>query len=443
MSLDQPAPAATSFSPSNYSHLHGPDPKLTLSSVVIPTADNEEESISQFRGHLPNEILSFIISFADQSTLGNLMGVRKTTYRLAAPTLYSHITITRQNADKLFVGLPRSTGCQRTRVPPMADGPTSSHVASRPIKLRWPDVRMESEDEEEIDQSHTPTNKYAYPTVRSEKRKLALFKFTRIITLTTRMPTQLCQDLRGWARRECRKHKRRLFPKFETLIITGKCLKDCADWQDRHLIPLEDIADDQFFGVLPMLGRIKNLCITSPTYDEDDYDDYILRRSRPDVELLSNSSFKSMCTRRFKRIVNVVLPDLIVHFNERLTLSKKSPNITFHNIISHKRPPCEMDHTLFLAPYTPADRPTALHERCPRVNKMTRASQMRDLDDTIYWEYDFDKMIIGVPDAEMEDIDWDKMFEKANGSDAGHPVDVQKSSQLSPCPCCFTKEGIQ
>ncbi|WWC94070.1 hypothetical protein V866_000908 [Kwoniella sp. B9012] len=443
--LPAPVPRSISLSASNGSHPHELVSDQASSSAHSPMGDHGEGSISQFRGHLPNEILSFIISFADQSTLGNLMSVCKNTYRLVAPTLYSHITITECNADKLFLGLPRSTKYRKIKVSSMNSLTSSNEEMNGPIKLLWPDVPMESEDEEEIAQPDTTSIPYAYPTSLSEKRKLALFEFTRIITLTTRMPTQLCHDLRGWTRRESIKHKSHLFPKFETLIITGKCLKDCANWYDRHLISPDDIVDDQFFGVLPLSGRCKNLCITSPTYDEADYDDYILRRSKSDAHLLFSPAFKLMCSERFKKLVSSVTPDLIVNMTRWLTTLREPPKVTLHNIFSYALPLCEVNHTLFLAPYSRTDQPKTLHERCPRVNKTTRTSQMQDLNDAIgfFGEYDFDKIIVGVPDAEMEDIDWDKIFGKSRGMTEGILVDVQMISQLPPCPCCFTKEGIQ
>ncbi|KAK6910214.1 hypothetical protein I203_104246 [Kwoniella mangroviensis CBS 8507] len=315
----------------------------------------------------------------------------------------------------------------------------------RPIKLLWPDVPMESEDEEEIAQPDTTSIPYAYPTLLSEERKLALFKFTRIVTLTTQMPTQLCHDIRGWFRRERIKHNSHLFPKIETLLITGKCLKDCANWHDRHLVRADDIVDDQFFGVFPLSCCIKNLCITSPTYDEADFDDYILRRSKSDAYLLASPAFKSMCSERFKELVSSVTPDLIVNITRWLTPLIKPPKVTLHNIISHTLPLCEVYHTLFLAPYSRTDQPKTLHERCPRVNKTTRTSLMQNLNDTIcsFEKYDFNRIVIGVPDAEMEDIDWDKIFEKANGMYEEDMFNVQMMSQLSPCPCCLTEEGIQ
>ncbi|WWD02866.1 hypothetical protein V865_000908 [Kwoniella europaea PYCC6329] len=431
MSLDQPTPG-------NIKSLLAPVPRATSLPPIPPSRP--------YYGRLPDEILSLIISFADQSTLGTFMSVSKFTYHLAAPRLYAHIIITKQNADKLFIGLPRSARYRRIRISSTSLIPTPNNATARPIKLRCSDVPIESEDEEGVDQGDPPLNQYAYPAPRSEKRKLALFPSTRIITLTTRMPTQLCQDLRVWARRakrECIKHKRHLFPKFETLIITGKCLKDCADWQDRHIVPLDDIVDDQFFGVLPLLGCFKNLCFTAPTYDEADYDDYILRRSKPDVHLLSAPTFKSTCSKRFKMIVKDMIPDLILTIMEQLTPPKKFPRVTLHNIINYMLPLCELDHTMFLAPYSRTDQPKALLERCLRVNKRTKTSQMEVLNDSIPWEYDFDKMIIGVPDAEMEDIDWEKILKYANASSKGSQVDIQMMSQLSPCPCCLTKEGIQ
>ncbi|KAL1406815.1 hypothetical protein Q8F55_006224 [Vanrija albida] len=62
--------------------------------------------------HLPNEVLAAIVdaAAADQPTLAALMRVCRVTYTLAAPRLYSNLSITDRNLPSVFTGLMDGAG---------------------------------------------------------------------------------------------------------------------------------------------------------------------------------------------------------------------------------------------------------------------------------------------------------------------------------------------
>ncbi|WVW83803.1 hypothetical protein I302_105824 [Kwoniella bestiolae CBS 10118] len=185
--------------------------------------------------HLPSEVLKNISSFSDQITLHSLIQVSWRTYDVSSPYLYHRLTITRENAKKVFRGLARSPPSVRTYRKKSSVGDehkgregmkdSERDIMDIPFGIFPPGVTMDSEDEDE-DQNQEglkperSTTTFDYPTRRSHERKALLLSHVRHLTITSLPSKHISEDFKAHRGLLYDKNKRFpfIFDKVDTLI---------------------------------------------------------------------------------------------------------------------------------------------------------------------------------------------------------------------------------
>ncbi|WWC61734.1 uncharacterized protein I303_104319 [Kwoniella dejecticola CBS 10117] len=221
---------------------------------------------------MPSEIIVHIASYADDATRAVLLRTSRANYDLVGPILYERITISRENAAKLFMGLPRSDPRPAKK---RADSPKDS-TSTQPLQLHWPYVSIESNDEYEMEGSPDATYNVSQNTF---DRKLKLLKMVKHIIVASLPGHQACRDLDAWKRYVGRNISRSIFPNATTICHQARAIWQFLDWSDRHV----EFDWDHPHPLVQMLrdGSSKaNVCLTCPDFKHINRQAYLKHRTQ-------------------------------------------------------------------------------------------------------------------------------------------------------------------
>nr|XP_019010836.1 uncharacterized protein I206_04139 [Kwoniella pini CBS 10737]OCF49617.1 hypothetical protein I206_04139 [Kwoniella pini CBS 10737] len=378
--------------------------------------------------NLPNEIIDIIASFSNNATLSTLMRVSKSIYDIASKRLYQHLTITKKNAEGIFLGLPRSAYHSPHRSSNTQSRSTSKSTAA--LQLYWPDVPLDSENDEEcgddvdyVDASrkdHQDQPSVYLASKDSVRRKINLFRFVTTLKIDCRLPTRLMQDLFGWIGQQPSGH-RTIFPNAKKLIITGEAIKQWADKRDRshpfcrNRCPTSIEPDVLFLNLLKIIAFPDSICISFPKYEEKDFRRYMNSRSRSVQKALGRgttlgaetgltSSYDKMAKFAQNFVVDLFIPTL-----------RKSCKITLHNH-TRIRLPCEIrvrELRVFISRSARHSNVRALNH-AGDIDKETCTKQLQRLADEILWAYDTSyTLVIICPSEPPTPAQWNKILHTA------------------------------
>ncbi|WWC89440.1 uncharacterized protein L201_004364 [Kwoniella dendrophila CBS 6074] len=442
---------------------------------LFPNVNPSKGTFHQRNQQLPNEIIDSIASYSGPSTLSTLMRVSFRTCHIAAKYLYREITITRKNVEKVFIGLPRSAHyhrfCARQRNKVFAG--LNAAPEDLAIQLVWPEVPMDSEEEKEDTDSRDrmAVNERPYITTsKSRTRKINLFKYTIVLHIACRFPTQLCQDLIAQFSKED-PSRVRIFPKAKKVIIHSQTVKDWANRQDLGLTDdtrwstyRRENQDRPFFRLLGILAKPANCCVTLPLYTSMDRLKYFRIRTKYDnIPAYSNARTTRNIglTNRFKHMITKIAPEFINQIAYLLNPTESETTITIHNFTHGSLPYEYVPNKVFFWSFAIGVEQSTHHYN--HVTSDTRKSQLENLAvDTmmtmsLHPEGEGEKrrnIEIVCEDGELDRINWKRIVRKAikkhnsifvdrlDGSDdLINAIKLVKKSATTECNCCGTIEG--
>nr|XP_019010828.1 uncharacterized protein I206_04131 [Kwoniella pini CBS 10737]OCF49609.1 hypothetical protein I206_04131 [Kwoniella pini CBS 10737] len=240
------------------------------------SCESNKKSMHILSVTVPPDVISRIAFFADNPTRAKLLRTSTSNYLLVSRILYERITISKENAAKLFLGLPRS-------VPQPFQKDTETDVGES-LHLQWPDISIEIDDEAAIckdDTGEAISPIYIVSQVTFH-RKIALLKLVKHITISSLPDHHICKDLEAWPRSH---HVgRTLFPNAASTCYQALAVWQFLDWSDRH-IDFDSHHTHPLAKILSSFGKTHHTCITWPDSDQSMEAAYINTRQRAGTKL--------------------------------------------------------------------------------------------------------------------------------------------------------------
>nr|XP_018263201.1 uncharacterized protein I303_04694 [Kwoniella dejecticola CBS 10117]OBR85359.1 hypothetical protein I303_04694 [Kwoniella dejecticola CBS 10117] len=166
-----------------------------------------------------------------------------------------------------------------------------------------------------------------------------------------------------------------LLSKLNRLIITGQAMKEWVDWIDRHQYSgYKDPGQmkDEVLAFITKLAYPKNMCLSMPIYDKQDFLDYRQNRSQNDVQP-SNAGREEFSVTHFRKMTGYSAMNIAIAACD--TRGRGDVGTTLHDVSSDTVLFSIPPSTIFFGPFLSSHTEPGGQE----VTKETRIRQLQSL----------------------------------------------------------------